>query len=81
MMFATFPGMSGLVPMLNLRMNPNTLSDLFATVYHFGVGVTGLAYLGLGLGFFVATLFGARMSDQIYHRVRTHSLLRSLTQP
>lgn len=66
-MFATFPGMSGLVPMLSPRTN--TLSDLFATVYHFSVDIAGLAYLGLGFGFLVAALFGARISDQIYHRV------------
>jgi len=46
-----------------------TFPDLFATVYGFSVGIAGLAYLGLGLGFLAATLFGARISDQIYHRL------------
>lgn len=65
--------------MLSPSMNPNSLSDLFAGVYHFSVGITGLAYLGLGLGFLAATLFGARISDQIYYQVRTRFLLRTLT--
>ncbi|KAH9973090.1 major facilitator superfamily domain-containing protein [Lactifluus volemus] len=33
-----------------------TFPDLFNNVYHFGTGVAGLAYLGLGVGFTVATL-------------------------
>ena len=78
-MFATFPGMSSLVPMPVPSMNANSLSDLFASVYGFSVGIAGLAYLGLGLGFLAATLFGARISDQIYHRVRARFLLRPLT--
>ncbi|KAH7886796.1 major facilitator superfamily domain-containing protein [Phlebopus sp. FC_14] len=43
-----------------------TFPDLFSGVYHFSVGIGGLAYIGLGLGFVLATLFGARISDQIY---------------
>ncbi|KAF8138610.1 multidrug resistance protein 4 [Boletus edulis] len=35
-----------------------TFPDLFATVYHFSVGISGLAYLGLDW-----------ISDQIYHRL------------
>ncbi|KAG8218776.1 hypothetical protein J3R82DRAFT_4451 [Butyriboletus roseoflavus] len=62
-------------------MNIDSLSDLFAEVYHFSVGIAGLAYLGLGLGFLAASIFGARISDQIYHRVRTRFLLSSLTHP
>lgn len=62
-------------------VNLNSLSDLFATVYHFSVGTAGLAYIGLGLGFLVATIFGAKISDQIYIRVRARFLLRSWTQP
>ncbi|KAN0097326.1 Major facilitator superfamily domain containing protein [Tylopilus felleus] len=46
-----------------------TFPGLFASNYHFSVGMSGLAYLGLGLGFLVATVFGARISDQIYHRL------------
>lgn len=43
---------------------------LFHDTYGFGVGIGGLAYLGLGIGFFLATAFGAKTADQIYHRVR-----------
>ncbi|KAF8450381.1 major facilitator superfamily domain-containing protein [Boletus edulis BED1] len=46
-----------------------TFPDLFATVYHFSVGISGLAYLGLGLGFCGAALLSAKISDQIYHRL------------
>ncbi|KIK56610.1 hypothetical protein GYMLUDRAFT_75996 [Collybiopsis luxurians FD-317 M1] len=46
-----------------------TFPDLFSTVYGFNTGVGGLVYLGLGIGFLVATLFGARTADQIYHHL------------
>ncbi|KAF8558851.1 MFS general substrate transporter [Imleria badia] len=46
-----------------------TFPDLFSTVYHFSVGIGGLAYIGLGVGFLAATIFGAKLSDQIYHRL------------
>ena len=59
-------------------MNLNSVLALFAEVYHFSVGISGLAYIGLGLGFIAATVFAARISDQIYHRVRAHFLLNSL---
>ncbi|KAF8800562.1 MFS general substrate transporter [Phlegmacium glaucopus] len=39
-----------------------TFPEIFATTYHFSAGVGGLAYIG----FLTATLFGARISDQIY---------------
>ncbi|KAH7924032.1 MFS general substrate transporter [Leucogyrophana mollusca] len=43
-----------------------TFPDLFSEVYHFSIGMGGLAYIGLGLGFLLATIFGAKISDQIY---------------
>ncbi|KAF9247174.1 multidrug resistance protein 4 [Melanogaster broomeanus] len=43
-----------------------TFADLFSEVYHFSVGVAGLAYLGLAFGFLLATVFGAKVSDKIY---------------
>ncbi|KIJ70225.1 hypothetical protein HYDPIDRAFT_104912 [Hydnomerulius pinastri MD-312] len=43
-----------------------TFPDLFSEVYHFNVGIGGLAYIGLGLGFLLATVFGAKISDKIY---------------
>ncbi|EJF56590.1 MFS general substrate transporter [Dichomitus squalens LYAD-421 SS1] len=43
--------------------------DVFTGIYGFSVGVGGLAYIGLGVGFFLATLFGAWVSDGIYSRL------------
>ncbi|KAH0840060.1 major facilitator superfamily domain-containing protein [Lanmaoa asiatica] len=50
-------------------MNLDSFSELFAGVYHFSVGIGGLAYIGIGVGFFIATIFGVKISDQIYHRL------------
>lgn len=52
--------------------------DFFSTTYGFNAGIGGLAYLGLGIGFFTATVFGAQWADQIYTYVRV--LLHSITQ-
>ncbi|KAG2146698.1 major facilitator superfamily domain-containing protein [Suillus clintonianus] len=41
-------------------------SELFSKVYHFSIGIGGLAYIGLGLGFVGASVFGARLSDKVY---------------
>lgn len=46
-----------------------TFPDLFTNVYHFGIGVGGLAYIGLGVGFFFSTIFGAKIADKIYATV------------
>jgi uncharacterized membrane protein len=43
--------------------------EFFATTYGFKAGVGGLAYLGLGVGFMSATIFGAKFADTIYHKV------------
>ena len=43
--------------------------DLFTEVYHFNTGESGLAYLGVGVGFLAATLFGVKVSDKIYLHV------------
>ncbi|KXN92560.1 hypothetical protein AN958_06857 [Leucoagaricus sp. SymC.cos] len=43
-----------------------TFSDFFSKTYGFGIGITGLTYLGLGVGFFTATLFGGKFADQVY---------------
>ncbi|KAG1892470.1 multidrug resistance protein 4 [Suillus subluteus] len=43
-----------------------TFPDLFANVYHFSIGIGGLTYIGVGFGFVVATVFGAKLSDKIY---------------
>ncbi|TFY57136.1 hypothetical protein EVJ58_g7205 [Rhodofomes roseus] len=46
-----------------------TFPDLFTEVYGFSVGVSGLAYIGLGLGFMSATVVGASVADTIYHKL------------
>ncbi|KAF9530281.1 multidrug resistance protein 4 [Crepidotus variabilis] len=43
-----------------------TFAEFFAETYHFSPGVGGLAYLGLGVGFFIATIFGAKFADGVY---------------
>jgi len=45
----------------------NTLRPaLFSEIYHFNTGIGGLAYIGIGLGFLSATIFGAKLSDKLY---------------
>lgn len=44
--------------------------EFFQTTYGFGPGIGGLAYTGLGLGFVLATIFGAKWADQVYKYVR-----------
>ncbi|KAG9221707.1 hypothetical protein CCMSSC00406_0005620 [Pleurotus cornucopiae] len=46
-----------------------TFASFFSSTYGFRPGVGGLAYLGLGIGFFIATLFGAKFADQVYHKL------------
>ncbi|KAJ7269851.1 major facilitator superfamily domain-containing protein [Mycena rebaudengoi] len=43
-----------------------TLSGLFSTTYGFSTGVGGLAYLGMGLGFFISASLAARFSNALY---------------
>lgn len=43
-----------------------TFPGLFTGVYHWSIGVGGLAYLGLGLGFLISALIGAKLSDKVY---------------
>ncbi|KAA1466239.1 multidrug resistance protein 4 [Dentipellis sp. KUC8613] len=45
-----------------------TFPDLFTDVYHFNTGTGGLAYLGLGTGFILSTLFGAHYANKLYTR-------------
>ncbi|KAF5344334.1 hypothetical protein D9758_013246 [Tetrapyrgos nigripes] len=44
-----------------------TFSELFSEVYGFSIGIGGLVYLGLGIGFISATWVGAKSADQMYH--------------
>ncbi|KAI0750934.1 multidrug resistance protein 4 [Daedaleopsis nitida] len=43
--------------------------EVFSGIYGFSVGTGGLAYIGLGVGFFSATLFGAYFADGVYARL------------
>lgn len=43
-----------------------TFPDLFSNVYHFSIGIGGLAYIGIGVGFLSATIFGAKICDKTY---------------
>ncbi|KAF9456414.1 multidrug resistance protein 4 [Collybia nuda] len=43
-----------------------TFAQFFKTAYGFEPGVGGLAYLGLGIGFMIATIVGAKPADQVY---------------
>lgn len=45
-----------------------TFSALFPEIYGFSEGITGLCYLGLGLGFFSMSIFGATVSNRIYNK-------------
>lgn len=46
-----------------------TFAQFFATTYGFKAGVGGLAYLGLGVGFLLATGLGAKVGNSIYIKV------------
>ncbi|OAX31004.1 hypothetical protein K503DRAFT_704440, partial [Rhizopogon vinicolor AM-OR11-026] len=39
---------------------------LFSDVYHFSIGMGGLAYIGVGLGFVFSAIVGAKLSNKIY---------------
>ncbi|EJD43692.1 MFS general substrate transporter [Auricularia subglabra TFB-10046 SS5] len=43
-----------------------TFPSLFSKVYGWGPGIVGLAYLGLGVGFFLGAVFGAQWMNKIY---------------
>ncbi|KAH6917753.1 multidrug resistance protein 4 [Coprinopsis sp. MPI-PUGE-AT-0042] len=43
-----------------------TFAELFATTYGFKAGVGGLAYLGLGVGFVLSAIAGAKFANQVY---------------
>ena len=45
------------------------VTDVFSTDYGFDIGAGGLAYLGLGVGFMIASLFGAKFGSEMYQRV------------
>ncbi|KAF8155816.1 multidrug resistance protein 4 [Crassisporium funariophilum] len=47
----------------------STFPGIFSEKYGFGPGVGGLAYLGLGVGFILATLVGAKFGATIYNNL------------
>jgi hypothetical protein len=51
--------------------------EFFTKTYGFSLGIGGLTYLGLGVGFCFSTIFNAKFADKIYHHVRSifHLLL------
>lgn len=46
-----------------------TFPTLFSEIYGWGPGVSGLAYLGPGVGFFVAAMAGGRLMSKVYEVV------------
>jgi hypothetical protein len=46
-----------------------TLPRLLLEVYHFSSGMVGLAYIGSGVGYLLAVLFGSQISGKIYSTV------------
>jgi hypothetical protein len=58
----------------NLYLMFATFPDLFPNVYGFSAGITGLMYLGFGIGFLAATIFGATFSDTVYRKVPTRPI-------
>lgn len=75
LMFATFAGESGFLDSL-LTPSYSFNEAFFKKTYGFAPGVGGVAYLGLGVGFFLATIFGAKFADQIYKHVSLYSIVR-----
>lgn len=58
--------------MTSLYLNPTKISfhaALFSGTYHFSAGISGLAYLGLGIGFFIASGLAASLGNVIYKKV------------
>jgi len=45
------------------------IADLFQSTYGFSPGVGGLAYLGLGIGYLLASFSSAKFADGIYKYV------------
>ena len=85
-MFATFASMCldtyhsfskyGLTIDSFFSSSPPT-QDIFADTYHFSTGIGGLAYIGLGVGFVFAVVFGSKFGDLIYKHVSIRVCLLS----
>ncbi|EXJ89742.1 hypothetical protein A1O3_02809 [Capronia epimyces CBS 606.96] len=48
----------------------STFPSVWEEVYHESVGVGGLNYISLGLGFFLGTQAGAVVNDRLYHKLK-----------
>ncbi|GAC97403.1 multidrug transporter [Pseudozyma hubeiensis SY62] len=48
---------------------PDAPSEDILPTYNWGLGISGLSYLGLGLGFLVAAFTNAALQDEIYARL------------
>ena len=46
-----------------------TFTRVFTEHYHFSIGITGLAYLGLGFGSFTGLIIAGKSSDVFYRRL------------
>lgn len=46
-----------------------TFPTLFQETYHWGAGVNGLAYLGMGIGFLTAAILGGTTMNSLYFKV------------
>ena len=79
LMFSTFPGnfFFSFLGVYMFFVNGSRLA-FFQKTYGFKVGVGGLTYLGLGVGFLLSTLFGAKAADWIYTCVSNY-LFQSVT--
>jgi hypothetical protein len=72
-MFSTFPSKFKLASIICKHSNDG-LAAVFSTDYGFNTGAGGLAYLGLGVGFLIAALFGAKFGSETYRRVSVERL-------
>jgi len=48
----------------------STFPTLWRDKYHENVGISGLNYISLGIGFFLGAQVGSRINDRIYRRLR-----------
>lgn len=51
----------------------STFSSLWTESYHMQLGIAGLNYIALGIGFMAGTQIGSRISDLLYKRLRDAS--------
>ena len=80
LMFTTFP--SKFFPSRqSLFLTYVRCLALFGSTYGFSSGISGLAYIGLGVGFCASAAFGARWANNNYRMVRNLYYFESDTHP